>query len=344
MRDPSYPACMGTRLRAVSLALVSFAFLSSRAQAQLTLAQDTLSTESPAAALCGFCGGEGFGVVFRELPAPARGLLAEDFPLTLRFVEVALGAARVDGRMCRTVPDGGNVTVDVEVWAGVTPPGASIGASAPAEAWPGTGEELVFGAVDVPIELSVPASGATGFNLQLNRFEVMDESGMPVRVAGPFTYLRVFVRLHDSILRGPSCPFSSDGSPLRDDGRIADQRSYILADGMGFLWNEDARVGGDWAVRLGILPAVPPALDAGTRLDAGERLLDAAEAPSDAGRPDAGRPDAGAADGADAGTGATGGGCGCRARGRGDASALLAWALGLGLVLARAARRGGARG
>ncbi|MBX7194121.1 MAG: hypothetical protein K1X94_18855 [Sandaracinaceae bacterium] len=308
--------------------LASFFVPMARADAQVTLAQDTLSMDSPAAALCGFCGGEGFGVVFRELPAPARGLLAEDFPLTLRSVEIALGAARLDGTMCMNVPEGGTVAVDVEIWAGVTPPGASIGATMPGEAWPGTGEELVFAATDVPIELSIPASGATGFNLQLNRFDVVDEMGMPLRIADTFRYLRVFVQLHDSTLPGPSCPFSSDGSPLRDDGRIAEQRSYILANGMGFVWNEDARVGGDWAVRLDIVPSIPPATDAGPRSDAGAR--DAGASTSDVGASDGG---AGAAD---AGGGGSGGGCGCRVSS--SAPRWGAWA-SLGMAMALLGRR-----
>jgi hypothetical protein len=316
---------------ALGFALASLLVLAPRAAAQVTLAQDTLSMDSPAAALCGFCGSEGFGVVFRELPAPARGLLAEDFPLTLRYVELALGAARLDGTMCQTIAEGGTVAVDLEVWAGVTPPGATIGATMPGEPWPGTSEELVFAAADVPIELSIPASGSMGFSLQLNRFEVMDEMGMPLRIASPFTYLRVYVQLHDSTLPGPSCPFSSDGSPLRDDGRIADQRSYILANGMGFLWNEDARVGGDWAVRLGIIPAIPPAVDAGPRPDAGPSTVDA-------GAGDAGAIDAGAS-AVDAGPISGGGGCSCRAAGPERSGSILASLLALAVVSARVQSR-----
>jgi hypothetical protein len=322
----------------LGIALTSLLVLTPRAHAQVTLAQDTLSMDSPAAALCGFCGSEGFGVVFRELPAPARGLLAEDFPLTLRYVEVALGAARLDGTTCQTVAEGGTVGVDLEVWAGVTPPGETIGAAMPGEPWPGTSEELVFGATDVPIELSIPASGAMGFSLQLNRFEVMDEMGMPLRIASPFTYLRVYVQLHDSALPGPSCPFSSDGSPLRDDGRIADQRSYILANGMGFLWNEDARVGGDWAVRLGIIPAIPPAVDAGPRPDTGVTV------DGGVGGADAAGLDAGASAGADAGPSGGGGGCSCRAAGGEERGSLLASLFVLAAALARvSARRARAR-
>jgi len=298
---------MHARLLASSLLVACVAALASPVRAQVTLAQDTLSTDSPAAALCGFCGGEGFGVVFRELPAPARGLLAEDFPLTLRAVEIALAAARLDGSMCTTMPEGGNVFVDVEIWAGVTPPGTPIGAMAPAEPWPGTGEELVFAATDVPIELSIPATGGMGFNLQLNRFEVMDEMGAPLRIAADFTYLRVFVSLRDSSLPGPSCPFSSDGSPLRDDGRISDERSYILADGMGFLWNEQARVGGDWAVRLSIIPALPVGRDGGPPPDAAAADVDAGASALDAAGADA------STSGVDAGPATGGGGCGCRA-------------------------------
>jgi MYXO-CTERM domain-containing protein len=320
----------GSLVLPVALALATL--IPAPAEAQVTLAQDTLSSESPAAALCGFCGGEGFGVVFRELPAPARGLLAEDFPLTLRSVEVALAAARLDGSMCRTDPAGGTATVDLEVWAGMTPPGATIGATAPAEPWPGTGEELLFAAVDVPVELSIPDGTMTGgFMLQLNRFDVVDEMGAPVRVPAGFTYLRVFVQLHDSTLPGPGCDFSSDGSPLRDDGRISDQRSYILANGMGFLWNETARVAGDWAIRLNIIPAIPPGIDAGPPPDAAFEPRDVGAAGTST--------DAGTGAGSDAGGGSAGGGCGCRAgttSSRGLASGL---ALGVLALVARARRR-----
>lgn len=315
------------------LALASTPSLAvSPAAAQVTLAQDTLSSDSPAAALCGFCGGEGFGVVFRDLSPPARGLLAEDFPLTLRSVEIALASARLDGAMCTTDLDGGTALVDVEIWAGTTPPGATIGASAPAEPWPGTGEELVFAATEVPIALSIPDGTATGgFMLQLNRFEVQDETGAPLRVAAGFTYLRVFVRLSDSTLPGPGCPFSSDGSPLRDDGRISDQRSYILANGMGFLWNEQARVNGDWAIRLQIIPSIPPGIDGGPPPDAAFVPTDVGSI--DAGGPDAGTgaPDAGASVGGD-------GGCGCRA-GRTHTSGAGLLALGLAIAARLGLRR-----
>lgn len=289
-----------------SLLVVGGAQWTSVAGAQVTLAQDTLSAESPAAALCGFCGGEGFGVVFRELPPPSRGLLPEDFPLVVRAVEVALASARLDGMRCVSAPEGGTAHVDIEIWAGRTPPGERIGASEPGLPWPETGEELVFAAADVPVEFSIPATGSTGFQLRLNRFAVMDEMGAPIRVSEEFRYLRVFVRLSDSALPGPSCPFSADGSPLRDDGRIANERSYILANGMGFVWNEQVRVDGDWAVRLHIDPALPAQRDAGPRNDAGLALpndaSDAAEAHIDA------------APGADPGTTGAPTSCACRAR------------------------------
>ena len=315
--------------------LASGMLLASRADAQVTLAQDTLSMDSPAAAVCGFCGTEGFGVVFRELPAPARGLLAEDFPLTLRSVEIALAAARLNGSTCMNVPEGGTALVDVEIWAGVTPPTGAIDATGPSEPWGGTDEELVFAAADVPIELSVPATGSTGFNLQLNRFEIMDEMGAPLRVAAPLTYLRVYVQLHESALPGPSCPFSSDGSPLRDDGRIAPERSYILANGMGFVWNEAAGVNGDWAVRLDIIPTIPPASDAGPRPDSGA-APDGGALGTDAGSATL---DGGAST-IDAGSTGGGGGCACRAgRTRTNGTgASLALAVGLALVVARRKR------
>ncbi len=331
-----------SRLPAVALALLA-SLASSPAAAQLTLAQDTLSAESPAAALCGFCGGEGFGVVFRELPAPARGLQPEDFPLTLRAIEVALGAAHLDGTTCVSVAEGGTAHVDLRLYAGVTPDEARLAEAMGDEPWPGTGEELVFAADDVPIELSIPATGSMGFSLQLNRLEVLDEGSMPIRVLPPFSYLRAFVRLHDSASPGPSCAASSDGSPLRDDGRIASRRSYILANDRGFVWNEEVGVNGDWAIRLEVLPAIPSAVDAG-RGDAA-LALDAAALEDASASADAAALDASAA--MDAGPVSIGGagGCACAsvgaARARGGATPILTLALLLAALAAQGVVGGG---
>lgn len=307
----------------VGLPLAALTLVAAPVDAQVTLAMDTLSEESPAAALCGFCGTEGYGAVFRELPAPARGLLAEDFPLTLRNVQLAIASARLNGSACETSAGGGTVLVDLEVWAGVTPPSGTIAASEPGTPW-SDDEELVYAAVDVPVELSIPSDGTTGFSLTFNRYDVVDESGQPIVVDAGYSYLRVYVQLHPSTLPGPSCEFSSDGSPLRDEGRIADERGYVFVDGEGFRWNEDLGVGGDWAIRLGINPALPE-VDASSAVDAALSF-------ADAGAHDAGI-DAGASPDASSG-------CGCRVAGVG-ASGLGAgpWLAGLALLAALVRRR-----
>lgn len=342
-------------LALVVAALASVAVDPAGARAQRTLAYDTLSDSTPVAVTCGFCAGEAFGVVFRELPTPLRGLDPGDFPIELRSVSIAMASARTTGSAgayaCEGVLAGGTVLATVEVWAGMTPPSGSIADRPIADAWT-PGEILAWASDEVPIELSVPdADGSSRFALTLNTIELADESGGPVVIPMPATYVRVVVTLPgggestacDALsLEGPG------GVPVRDDdGRISDERSFIYAEGAGFLWNEEARapgasdgIAGDWAIRLSLVPSTttPPR-------DGGPRPSDAG-AGGDAGELDGGGAlDAGA--GEDAGGGGGGGdGCACAAAGSrtGRAGDRAAWAATLAgaiaaSVAARARRR-----
>jgi len=308
--------------------------LSAPASAQVLLAHDTLSAETRSAITCGFCAGERFGVIFRELPAPARGLDPEDFPLTLRAVQVAVANARVTGSVlapsCQGVATAGTATMDLVVWAGETPPSDILELPVD-EAWPG--EELVFAAIDAEVTRSAAESdGSARYMTNFNELRLQDEEEMPIVVPEGNTYLRVVFTLHAEDGTSEVCEAgeldSPSAFPVRDDdGRIADERSFIYASGLGWVWNEDSRVGvnGDWAVRLDITPAPAPDVDAGPRIDAGSA--------GDAG----GGSDAGSASDAgatvDAGeVGEDDGGCGCRVGARRDPSvawlalvALLAW-------------------
>lgn len=320
-------------MRFIGLALLLLASTSSsRASAQRTLAQDTMSETTPVALTCGFCAMEAYGVVFREVGA--GGLTAADFPLTLRSVSLALGDADVsaDGSTCTGRTTGGTALVHVEIWAGATPPSGDPQAfPVLGEAW--AGETLVYAADDVPVTLSVPTTaGATGFNLMLNTFDVLGEAGEPVVVPEGNSYLRVAVGLGSNGMHNAICTGaleSPGGFPVRDDeGRVGPERGFIYAGGFGWAWNEDlpgtGSINGDWGIRLSITPMGTPH-DAGLRVDAG----------SDA---DASLADAGldAATGADAGVAPSGGGsCSCRmagARTSGGGAGLL---LALGLLLTR---------
>jgi MYXO-CTERM domain-containing protein len=300
----------------------------SGASAQRLVAHDTLSRDTPSVVSCGFCGDEVIGVVFRELGG-IGGLRPSDFPLRLSGVQVALAAAATDGTSCTASALGGVVSAEVEVWAGASPPSALPAADVTfGMAWPG--ETLVFASEAVPIELSTPTmDGSTLFNLQFNAFEPRDDANEPIVVAEGNTYLRVAVRLPRSGANNPICaaPLETpSGFPLRDDdGRIAPERSFLYAGGVGWLWNETARVNGDWAIRVEVAP-MPVARDAGT--------ADAETA--DAAGLDAGTADAAGLDAAsvDAGPLAPGGGCGCRA-GRGASGAGGLALLGLALVWRR---------
>jgi hypothetical protein len=333
-------------MRTLAAALLFTLLPAAAARAQRTVTQDTLSRDTPVALTCGFCGGERFGAIFRELPAPFRGLEPGDFPLRLHAVQVAMASATLvtgagGGYTCEGRAAGGTALGDVEVYAGTMIPTGAI-LSQPADMpWPG--ETLVWAATEVPLSLSTAEmDGSSRYEVMFNRLLTVGAMDAPIDVAAPASYLRVAVTLGTGMGTSASCVDmmlpEPTGFPMRDaDGRIAMERSYIYASGAGFLWNEEARVNGDWGIRVEVEPlgggtddGGVPDTDGGADVDGG--------ADTDAGS----ATDAGT--GLDAGSGGGDGGddgCGCRIAGRRRASHA-AGALGLGALAAmfsRARRR-----
>jgi len=231
------------------------------ASAQRTIAYDTLSGESPVAVTCGFCAGEKFGVIYRDLPPPARGLDADDFPIQLEGLQLALASADAIGSgtsfTCSGSTMGGQASIGIAVYAGTALP-SDIQMLSEDDVWPG--ETLVWSSPDVPAERSVAdEDGSASYEVNFNRLLLEDEAGLPFRVEAPNVYIRVVISLNpDTILMSASCEALSleapSGFAVRDnDGLIANERNFIFADGAGWLWSEGAGIGGDWALRLEII-------------------------------------------------------------------------------------------
>lgn len=311
-------------MRRLALAAALLA-LPAPAAAQLRIVHDTLGADMPTQITCGFCATEQFGVIFRDLPAGRRGLAPTDFPLTIDAVDVGLGAANVEAARCVPQRTGGTIVTALAIYVGDVPPTGSILALPEVGEWPG--ETLVWASDEVPVTLSVENEMGQ-YELQFNHLEIRDEMSMPMRVESG-SYLRVVFTLPagapgtSDICAAPLEP--AGGYPVRDnDGRIADERSFIYAAGAGWFWNEGVPGGGidgDWGIRISVFPSgVSPGTDGG--------------APGTDGGPDA--PDAGG--GGDGGTAAMDAGpdpmpmdgCGCRASGRAGGRSTA----GLGLVLA----------
>lgn len=308
-------------LRLASILLVLM--LTPRVDAQRIVTFDTVSAETGSAVTCGFCAAEKFGVVFRELEPPARGVEAEDFPFVLRGVRVALANASVIDGSCEGSLVGGTGIMSMQVYGGTTLPSGDI--SDNPEEGPWDGETLLIEAIDVPLMRSaLETEGGTRYQVELNDLQIRDpETDEDIRVEAPMTYVRVAFTFGEEADRNPSCEsmglVSPSAFPMRDtDGVIADERSFIFgAGGLGWQWNEDVGVDGDWAVRLEIEVEGTPMPDAGG-VDAG---------PVDSGAAlDAGGSDA-SSDGA-TGDAGSGGGGGCAAGGTGSAllfGMTLAW-------------------
>ena len=289
--------------------------------AQRRLAQDTLSPDVPSAVTCGFCAGERFGVIFRELPSPFRGVVPADFPIVPEAIEVAMASADNSTSTCTPSSQAATIMASVELYAGTTLQDASIMAEPADGEW--TGETLVW-AADAPLMLST-ADGGGRYSLNFNSLVVRDDMSMPIRIESG-SYLRVSVTIPAGAAgSSPMCEpmyMSPAGFPFRDEGRVAPKRSFIYAAGVGWLWNEDAGVGGDWSIRMTIFAEGSGMPDAGT--------------------PDAGTigTDAGAAIDAGADGGSTvmpAGGCGCRAAAPHGGASILALLLCAALARRRRA-------
>ena len=285
--------------------------------AQRRLAQDTLSSSTPGVVSCGFCAGERFGVVFRDLASPLRGLEPEDFPVELDAVEIAVAAADA-ATGCAPSTVGGTITAPVEIYVGEELPPEEIVDLSADGVWPG--ETLVWGA-DVPLTLSV-ADDTGRYSVSFNTLEVRDEAGEPIRIESGVYFRVVVVIPEGGAGSSPACEagsfLSPAGFPFRDNaGEAAEpfrgtaERSLTYALGIGWLWNSEGEspvpvIPGNWGIRLSVstFGPGPAAPDAGAPADAGlhdggasdaEMSMDAGEPPSDAGLSPAG------------------GGCSCRA-------------------------------
>jgi MYXO-CTERM domain-containing protein len=154
----------------------------------------------------------------------------------------------------------------------------------------------VWSAPDVPVERSVAdETGSASYEVNFNRLLLEDDLGLPFRVEAPNVYVRVVVTLNaDTVLSSASCDSLSletpSGFAIRDnDGVIANERNFIYADGIGWVWNEafpGGGIGGDWAVRLEIVAEGSAMEDAGTTPDAGP--ADTGTSPADTGTADSG--------------------------------------------------------
>ena len=318
----------------LAVSLVVTLSLVSAASAQRSLAYDTLSSETPGAVSCGFCGGEKAAVIYYELPG-GGGLRPSEFPLLVRELVVAVASAAPGaGGACvaGTTPRDG--LFDVAIYAGTTVPTAVN--TLPANGvWPG--EVEVTAATEIPLALSISSSTTVPmFDVNLLTLE-LDAAGL--RVEAGYTYLRVVLGIQpDASVTSSTCPAGQgpSGLPMRDDARIGPQRNLIYAGPSGgWLWNEEADVGGDWAIRLDIRPLGVGA-DGGVPDDAGSS--DDAGRISDAGvEMDAGTVDAGTASPPTE----SDDGCGCSlvAAARSRPGALVLAALCVTLALCRSRRR-----
>lgn len=286
------------RIASFSVVVLSMIAAAGTASAQRRVQYDTLAESTPAAVSCGFCAGEKFGMVFRPLDS-GGGLRADEFPLTLQAIEVAVARTQVTGDLsgytCTGSSDEGTVSMIVEAYAGVTPPRGSI-SSFPASG-PWAGETAVFGE-SAELTLSIETTpGSRMFNVMVTSVPVM------VPVAAPNTYIRVVVTIPGG---GSSTSCSDFGlTPpgavgIRDDdGRIENNVGFIYAVEAlggavpaGWHWNESedisdpatgaTGINGEWAIRLDVAP-VATMTDAGTTAMTDAGASDAGTTSSDAG-------------------------------------------------------------
>lgn len=287
------------------LALIAAIVVTSRVDAQTVITYDTVSAETGSTVSCGFCTGEKFGVVFRELEM-GNGLDPEDFPLVLRGIRVVLADASVSGGMCSGGMMGGNAAIDIEVYAGTTPPSGMIRMNP--EDGPWDGETLLLEVPGLPLRRSALAGDGMRYMVEFNDLQVADlETEEDIRLEPPTQYIRaVFTLAEGAVERNPNCEamglVSPNAFPMRDtDGVIQNERSFIFgANGLGWQWNEAVGLMGDWAIRLEVEIE-------GTPVDAGLPDAGPMDAGSDAMVVDAGTDASAEADAGESGT--SGGGC-----------------------------------
>jgi MYXO-CTERM domain-containing protein len=271
--------------------LLSMGALAAPAAAQRTIAYDTVSEMTPAAISCGFCSGEKFGVIFREI-APGVGLQEDEFPLTINSFQIAVASANVmmDSSglafQCIGSGAGGTVGVQFEAYAGAETPTGSILMKPVDGPWPG--ETMVF-AESVDLERSTETTpGSAMYNVMINT--IMVDGGVTVEAGN--TYVRVVATIPSGGMSA-SCGLLGLSPPgavgIRDDdGRIDNEVGFIYAlnpaSGLigipqGWHWNESMQIedinggppgiSGDWLIRMDVTPASGPPPDAGTTPDGG---------------------------------------------------------------------------
>jgi len=240
-----------------------------RAQQEIRL--DSIRQDSEAAITCGFCSGEKFGVIFREVQ-PGAGLPAAAFPLTLNKVQIAVAATEVRNLDCQPAAMGGMVNGTMEIYAGATAP-TTITTLTGTGPWPG--ESTVLQATQVQLERSVTTGGGIrNWDVRLNELPVNQV------VPAPNTYIRVQITIATG---GYSDACSILGfqppniSPFRDDDGSTGRTSYIyrlgtILNNEEYVFNEDfndpstgSAINGDWLVRLEVTPFGGPPADAGVQ-------------------------------------------------------------------------------
>lgn len=240
----------------------------SSASAQQEIAYDTLSDMSSARVQCGFCSGERFGTIFKDL-GEGQGLPSSSFPLSLRTISLALAKTTYLDSVCTPSADAETVLVSLNVYAGEEAPTDLTDMPTDGE-WPG--ESLIYTNEEVALTSSPIADGSE-VNTMFQPFIPTGEDDTVIHVEAPATYIRVVVGLLDGdegsndACGGPAAGPSA--APIIDaDGRIADHTGFILAGGVSshWFWNEDVPGGGisgDWALRISIVPSGSSDTDAG---------------------------------------------------------------------------------
>lgn len=270
---------------------------------------DSVTTGTPATIECGFCAGERFGTVFRQLASPTRpGLRTSEFPLRLDSMLVAVARTNESGGACSGTSAEGTVSMMIEAYAGTTPPRGSILSKPSSGPWPG--ETMVFGqSADLQLSVESPP-GSMMYNIMVNTVSI----DMGVMVPAPNTYIRVVVTIPNGsgTTTAETCGLLELSPPgavglIDGDGPIENEVDFIyainpLGDLVGYPegwhWNEESNpsagvmpINGDWVLRIHVTPM------GGTETDGGTSTPDAGTEP-DAGMTstmDAGaRDDAGA--------------------------------------------------
>lgn len=254
------------------------AALPATAYAERTIANDTVTPETPASVSCGFCVGERFGSIF----VPER----TDFPFDLVDVRIAVAAARLTGSTCAASMDPGEPRASrIEIW---------VADAGEPTAEPSPTERLVWTFDEAPVVASASETGTADITVTLTALPI--EATERIESAA---YVRVLFDVPAPSVPMPGrCAAASAGEdpdafPISDRDGITAERNVVFATSgaPGWHWSEDLGIAGDWAVRLTIQTRTLPR-DAGPSDDAGRDAGERADASVDAAALDAGSSDA----------------------------------------------------